>query len=235
MTGPITKRMGLWGATQVGKTSLLATALYKTNSRLASLTARPAAESIASKLLDVYRRLMTNQLVLGTAGSVDLQLTTSGGIDVDLVDISGIAATELHDPMSQQMLRTLDAVLFFIEYAPQAQQGEQIVTIEGALRELGDRPSALAVTKCEAHIPAGSTIWSVPAGWLEQTPMWLHHQHTLRRFEGRAWPTSAFGYHRETGLPAMILGEMGQLLPYNIQPIGVADTLEWLLAEMDCL
>lgn len=229
-----TKRVGLWGATQVGKTTLLATALFQDDSPLAPLVRADLSGSVNHNLFDVYRRLMTNQWVVPTAGSLAVRLTGSDGTRIEFVDVSGGGTLEMQDPESRNIVRGLDGVLFFVEYGG-LETGSQMLAVDAAMLELGDKPCALALTKCECHLQSESDVWDSPAGWLQDTPLWSAHQRTLQKFEGRAWPTSAFGYDEATGLPAVILGEMGQLLPFRIQPRNVAHPLAWVLNRLGCL
>jgi hypothetical protein len=111
-----------------------------------------------------------------------------------------------------------------------------MAAIEGALLACGpDTPVALALTKCERWLPDEADQWDRSSDWLTKTPLWTAHSATLKRFAGRAWPVSAFGFDPETALPAMILSEMGTLLPYNIRPRNVAAPLAALLSELQCL
>jgi hypothetical protein len=214
------KTVGLWGATQVGKTTMLATALFGNDPVLAPVVRGDAGGEVNRQLFDVYRRLMNNQWVQATASDTVRIPLRGNGTAVDLVDVRGRVTVELNKETARDIVRDLDAVLFLVEYDGQ-ETGNQILAIDGAVVELGDKPMALAFTKCECSLPSESPLWDRPEGWLQRTPLWVPHQRTLQRFEGHAWPTSAFGYDEVTGLPAVILGEMGQLLPYRIQPRNV--------------
>lgn len=228
-------RILIWGPTQVGKTALLATALYGGDPALASVVRADEGTSLNRELFDVIRRLKNNQWVPPTgADSTVILLPGVDGGAVELVDVRGGLTLEIQGPSARDLVRSAHAMLFLVEYMGQ-DTGNQMAAIEAAVLEMGDKPVALALTKCERWLLKEDDIWNCPEGWLEQTPLWATHHGTLRRFGGKAWPTSAFGYEESTGLPAVILGEMGQLLPFRINPRNVAQPLASLLRTLGCL
>jgi hypothetical protein len=234
MTAAKSIRIGLWGTTQVGKTALLATALFGGANVFRNVIRADDKTSINSYLFRAYRQLQNNRLVPQTA-SRDVSVSIAvGDTEVHLVDVAGQIVLEIDTEGVRSIVRGCDAMLFLFEYDGQS-QGDQIAAIQGASVEMGDKPVALALTKCERRLTRDDPIWQRPRNWLRSTPMWPSHSSTLGRFTDRAWPTSAFGYDAETGLPAIMLGEMGQMLPFRIQPRNVAEPLVFLLEELGCL
>jgi hypothetical protein len=92
-------------------------------------------------------------------------------------------------------------------------------------------PNGLAITKCERGLDTDDPHWLAPLGWWEEHPCWLPYRGVLRFFGNRVWPTSAYGFDRD-GRPACLLGEFGQLMPYNIQPKNVAVPFRWFFKEL---
>jgi hypothetical protein len=233
VTKPVT-RIALWGPTQVGKTALLATALYGDDPHLSHLIRQSTAGDVNTHLFDVHKRLMSNQFVPPTA--IDEVVISLGPEErlIQLVDVRGARVLDLQRPQVQDVVRGMDAILFVSEYdGPDA--GRQMAAIDAALIEHGDRPIALALTKCEQWLRHEDEAWDGPTDWLRSSPHWTSHQRTLSRFTQCAWVTSAFGYDSATNLPAVILGEMGQILPYRINPRNVTLPFVWLLGRLGCL
>src|SRR5262249_49084335 len=111
------KRVGLWGATQVGKTALLATALYGDDPVLQNLIRSDDAGSINMRLFDVYRRLRNNQLVPSTsANEAPVQLRIGTDYEVELLDVRGGLILEIGSEGVQSIVRSCDAMLFLVEY-----------------------------------------------------------------------------------------------------------------------
>src|SRR5688572_7169927 len=57
------KRLGVWGASRVGKTSLLAMALFGNDPVLRPLVQGDSGGAVNRELFDVYRRLVNNEYV----------------------------------------------------------------------------------------------------------------------------------------------------------------------------
>jgi hypothetical protein len=232
------KRIVLWGNTQVGKTALLATALYGRNPELSEVHVDASAKSGNYKLFEVWRRLRNNQWVPSTKDPVTVKLTTRIGCEVELVDVRGGMTLEFQQEGVADLIQGADAVLFLVRYDSD-NSADEIAAIEGACLEIqasaSDKPTALALTQCELHLKFEDAAWSDPGQCLRSCPLWATHEATLRRFERVVWPTSSYGYEPETRLPALILGEMGQLLPYRIDPLNVAKPLAYLLRKLGCL
>ena len=55
----------------------------------------------------------------------------------------------------------------------------------------------------------------------------------IERFGDAVWACSAFGFQGRLGLPAVMLGEFGQLLPFEIEPRGVHGALDWVLGALE--
>jgi hypothetical protein len=228
------KTVLLWGATQVGKTALLAAALYGNEPDLSAVQV-DRLEQLHGHLFEVWRRLKNNQWVPPTERDwTGIKLSGADGAPVELRDIRGGVTHELNQIGPQQLLESCDAILFMVEYNGR-QSADQIVAIDGAFRAASRKPFALAFTKCERWITYHDAIWDRQGRWIESTPLWKTHQGTLARFGNHIWPTSTFGYEATVGLPSVIVGEMGQLLPFRIAPKNVAKPLAFLLRELGCL
>jgi len=229
------KRIAYWGLTQIGKTALLATALYRDSAELARVRRNGPQGSINQSLFDVFLRLNQNQWVLPTSADwTGLSLVTEAGAEIEIVDIRGGLALEMHSPATRELLASCDGALFLAEYKGTG-AGAQMAAIEAAARETEGKVHALAFTKCERWLAYDDPVWDGGNGWIEHTPLWAAHSETLKRFRDAAWPTSSFGYDSVRALPAVIIGEMGQMLPFRINPRNVAKPLAWMLRQMESL
>jgi hypothetical protein len=234
MDGAKRIRLVLWATTRVGKTTLLATALYGNGPELARIRREGPHGSVNQHLFDVWYRLNHNQWVQATSADwTAIVLITDSGVEIELIDIRGGMALEIGNPATRELLASCDGILFLAEFdGPEA--GSQMAAIDGAAVEAVGKLQALAFTKCERWLTYDDPVWDRGEGWLERTQLWSAHSGTLARFQDCAWPTSAFGYGK-SALPAVILGEMGQILPFQISPRNTAKPLAWMLRKLGCL
>ena len=230
------KRILIWGSTRVGKTALLATALFSGAPELSVLSGKSEGGALYTRLFEAWLRLSRNQFVPAT--SVDenvIGFRISEQQQVELVDVRGRLATSLGvEQGARELLASADAVLFLAEYESPEQQ-IQMNAIQAAVVGHEKRPMAFALTKCEVRLRHEDPVWDAHPGWLRNTPFYRNHSRLLQYFHDSAWPTSAFGYAEPERLPAIILGEFGQSLPFRIQPRNVALPLAYLLGELGCL
>jgi hypothetical protein len=226
----------LWGDTQVGKTTLLTTALYaRQEGRLADLVDRTrSAPALASTLLPHWRRLSRSLWTQPTAQDfIDIPLITNSGNTLRLRDVRGGLSRQLEDPVVLRELTAAapDAYLFMLEWGTR-DLNNQLLAVTASLDLCGDRPRGLVFTKCERAFDEGDRCWRGGPGWWRTHPALLPHAHVLDGFGDAVWPCSAYGYHQRLGQPALLLGEFGQLMPFEIQPVGVNDPFDWVLDRL---
>jgi len=226
----------LWGDTQVGKTTLLTTALYgRPDGRLADVVDRTrSAAALAGTLMPHWRRLSRSQGVQPTrADFVDVALVTRSGNALTLRDVRGGLTRRLEDPAVLGGLVEVapDAYVFLVEWGAR-DLTTQLLAVSGALDLCGERPRTLAFTKCERALDEGDRRWRARPGWWRDEPALAAHEPLLAGFGDGVWPCSAFGYDARLGRPALVVGEFGQLLPRDIQPVGVNDPFDWVLDRL---
>jgi len=219
----------------VGKTSLLATALYHTDqkvklpgidwSRCGGATVRVVAQH--------WQRLNTERWVRPTSEEhIDLDLTLSDGGIVRIRDVRGQITQEIQQPWVQEQLEEADAFLFLLEWRAR-EVARQIDAIRNSHQFWGTKPRALTFTKCERHLPQNHPAWSRTQDWWHGEEWCLRREDELKEwFDDRIWPSTAYGYSGSTGDPAIILSEFGQALPFGVRPQGVAAPLAYLLGEL---
>lgn len=226
----------LWGDTQVGKTTLLTTALYGPRAgRLEAVVDRGrSASALASTLLPHWRRLSRNLWIQPTSQDfIDIPLVTKSGNNLRLRDVRGGLSRQLESPavLAELERDRPDAYLFLLEWDSR-DLGNQMLAVTGALDLCGDRPRGLVFTKCERTLDEGDPCWRGEARWWRAQPALAPHAHVLESFGEAVWACSAYGYHAATGQPAVLLGEFGQLMPYQIAPQGVSEPFDWLLDRL---
>lgn len=226
----------LWGDTQVGKTTMLTTALYGNQvGRLGAVVDRSRSGTVlATTLLPHWRRLSRCLWLQPTSQDfIDIPLVTKSGNSLRLRDVRGGLSRQLEDPavLAELAASAPDAYIFMLEWETR-DLNNQMLAVTGALDLCGERPRGLVFTKCERSLDEGDSCWRGQPGWWREHPGLLSHAHVLESFGDAVWPCSAYGYHGRLGQPAVLLGEFGQLMPYQIQPVGVNDPFDWALDRL---
>lgn len=221
----------IWGDTQVGKSTLLTTALMADDSGLTGIDRAQSARAIATTVVPQYQRLSACHWVSPTVRQpIDIDLVTTAGTPIRLRDVPGSLTRDIHLPDVQQRLMESSAVLYLVEWNAQ-DLNRQMAAIRSTWRLLDGKPQALAITKCERGLTMEDEAWQCAPGWWRRG-RWLNHGDLLEQFGSAVFPTTAYGYHFDTGLPALIIGEYGQLLPFGFRPRGVGEPLQNLLVRM---
>lgn len=225
------KKLLLWGETQVGKTTLLASGLLSRTDELPGVDWEASIESVEGVLRERWLRLCKNMPILGTAWREDVQLTFKNGEQLVVSDVQGGMTGETHQPDVQKLLKEADGILVVMEWQPQ-NLASQMNAVEVATGLFANRVLGLAFTKCERAFSAGDPCWSNSSeDWWRKKHEYERYDHILSRFGSAVWPTSAFGYdddHR----PACVLGEFGQVLPYQVEPRNVRLPFELFFREL---
>lgn len=226
------KNILIWGHTQVGKTTLLSTAFYDNPSRIQVIDRRASGRAMSQTLLPTWERLRVGELTVPTAAEfLDLSLQTHNGEQVSIRDVKGHITSQMHRDDVSQHVGNANAVIFVVEWGARELQ-RQMNAIDGAWPLCSQLPTALLLTKCELSLSIDDPAWERKPGWWEDRRVWRHYKETLSRFGDSVWPCSAYGYNKNSGRPAVILGEFGQVFPYMIKPQGVAEPFEYILRQL---
>ena len=153
----------LWGDTQVGKTTLLTTALYaRQEGRLAGLVDRSrSAAALAGTLLPHWRRISRGLWVQPTSQDfIDVPLFTRSGNVLRLRDVRGGLSRQVEEPAVLRELSASapDAYLFLVEWGSR-DLNNHMLAVTGALDLCADRPRGLVFTKCERALDEGDPCW----------------------------------------------------------------------------
>ncbi len=224
------KKLVLWGATQVGKTTLLASGLLSGTNRLPGIDWEASIESVEGVVRERWRRLKRNMPILATERMEDVTLFFDNGGHLVIRDIQGGLTGQTDKLHVQELLKEADGILVVMEWMG-ANLEEQMNAVEIAATIFSNRLIGLAFTKCERELRANDPRWNAEPGWWNNERTYGEFSGVLERFGGAVWPTSAFGFDKN-GRPACVLGEFGQLLPYGVRPRAVNEPFEWFFREM---
>jgi len=225
------KLLLLWGDTQVGKTTLVAAALKGRQREL------PMVDFVNSPDVDTvlgyqWSRLQRNLLVMPTKHDkhLDVLLTLRDGGSLEVRDIPGALTAEVHKPEVRELVLRADAILLVAEWQARNLEGQMnAIGISWAI--LQERLTGLAFTKCERRLDAGDPEWRGEPGWWKSGGFRVKHEQLLEEFGEAVWPTSAYGYDADSR-PNCLLGEFGQVIPFNVSPKNVAAPFQWFLKRL---
>lgn len=221
----------LWGDTQVGKTTLIVTALGPSVDTIGVIDRLKSAKATGALFADL-QRLRTQRLTGGTTQShVDVDLWLSDGRCVRVRDIRGGLTRVVDKDHVIERLTGASVVLFVVEWKARDVEN-QFNAIRGAWDHLLGAKCGLVFTKCETDFKKEDRAWKGENGWWKEFG-WLGAYHeVVSRFGEAVWPTSSVGYDLRTGYPAVILGEFGQLLPYHVCPLNVHAPFDWAFRQI---
>ena len=227
-----TKRLVLWGDTQVGKTAFLATSLSHARERFPEIDWGRSADSLAENITPHWQRLSRNLWIESTSAIKEIQLSLTTGHQLIFVDVKGGAVRQESNADARQQLKDANAVLFLVEWNGQ-NMPRHFLAIDTAWPEVAQLTKGLVFTKCERNFQYEDPAWEAKPGWWSASDVIHPYAHILRRFpEDAIWPVSAYGYNTRTLRPAVILGEFGQMMPYQVNPRKVAEPLRWILDRL---
>lgn len=223
----------VWGDTQVGKTALLTVAFngsFDSELVAAGLDVARSVESIHQAYGHSWRALRENQPTAATAQVNDTEIVLANGRAILLRDIRGGDVRRDHEPaIMSRLYQGADVALFLVDPTA-ATLGRQFAQVSAPLRLFSQRPRGLVFTKCELLLEEYHSAWNADRDWWRAVPRLAPHEALIGQFGPAVWPTSAFGYH--DGHPAVILGEFGELLPYQINPKGVLEPFKWMFQQL---
>jgi hypothetical protein len=224
----------LWGETQVGKTTLLATGLLARPAELPEIDWTAGHEGDGrEKVLGHWHRLRRNQLIEPTSRETSLTLTLRNGNRLRVRDTRGGDSREPFGVVANPAGlagETPQGVLFVTEWEG-LDVARHMAAVEAALPLCRGRKVGLAFTKCEKELDPEDPGWRGGLGWWREHECWRPYATVLGQFGRQVWATSAYGYDPD-GRPACLLGEFGQLMPYQVDPYNVAAPFAWFFKEL---
>jgi hypothetical protein len=225
----------LWGETQVGKTTLLAAGLLARPGELPEIDWAAGGERDGrDKVLGHWHRLRRNLLLEPTSREAVLTLTLRNGNRLTVRDVRGGDCREpfrvIGDPAEGVENAAPHGVLFVTEWEGQ-DVAQHMAAVEAALPLCRGRKVGLAITKCEKELDADDPGWRGAEGWWREHDCWRPYAALLASFGRQVWATSAYG-HAADGRPACLLGEFGQVMPYQVEPRNVAAPFAWFFKEL---
>lgn len=231
-------RILLWGDTQTGKTSLVASAFHAEAGRPHGIDHIRSEAEVQRVLWQNWESLRLGRHVGATAFDtppihIHVNLVDDRGERVVIEDIPGGMVRDIPKEDVQQRLASADAYLVFVEWESR-HCARQFNAVLGAREILRGKPSALVFTKCDRRLSFDDPLWRRRGPWWQDVP-WLRDpviQQAIDPFDGSVWLSSAVGYHDHSGEPAVLLGEFGDLIPWNVHPRGVVEPFEYLLTTL---
>jgi hypothetical protein len=226
--------VALWGASQVGKTTTLAAYFGK---QIPPWIDQEDAETRGTLrgFREIWDALRRNQLVAGTSAPKVFSLRRRDGTVVGFRDMQGGQVRFPNQNGSEtDALFKADAAMVFCEW-PGARSADDENALENALIDLlPERPTALVITKCEAHLSEGEFLN------FAADPLEFSHRHTplapllplMEKFQAhfkrlQIAPITVYGWNG--GRPAHFHDELGRLVPWNIRPADVERPFDFLL------
>lgn len=232
------RRVALWGASQVGKTTTLAAYLGKYRPQWIHRDDKMTRETVRG-FQQLWGTLQRNRLAAGTTKEGHYTLRHRDGCAIQFRDMQGANA---RDPVAHgddaDALARADAVMMFLEW-PGTRAADSRAAIDNALQELSpDRPTVLLITKCEGHLTAGefASFANDPLGFARRKGSSADLTELLESFvahfrEGALFPVTVYGWN--AGKPAHFYDEFGRLVPWYIQPAFVDRPFEYILNRLD--
>ena len=227
----------LWGHTQVGKTSLFASAFCgeegaKLAQHFPDYDREKNFENL-SRLDTLFRTLKSGQKLPATTGDEkthDFRLDFAKRKRIVFQDIKGGLVDQITTNENiKRELREAEILLCMIQW--NANYLVRELNSVKALFPYFEEKMALVFTKAEKGLAHDDEAWKAQKGWWKTIPWLEKHHETMERFEHRVWPVSCYGY-QDDGTPSLTLGEFGQIMPYNIKPHKVLEPIKWAIETL---
>lgn len=220
-----------WGETQVGKTSLFATAFCgEEGEKLASAFSTFDREKNfhnLARLNALFQVLKAGQKIEATGDERphNFELAFSDRKNIVFQDIKGSLVGEWnHNDIIKKEVEEADVLLCVIQWKSPFLIRE-LNAIYSILPYCKNK-IGLIFTKAEKGLAHDDPAWNAELGWWRSLDWLQDKSGLLEHFEERIWPVSCYGF-QEDGTPSLSLGEFGQLIPYNIKPKNVLAPIIW--------
>jgi hypothetical protein len=230
----------MWGASQVGKTTALATYVCERTPSWLRLDEEVTLTTVAT-LADTWNLLRQNRLPPGTGITQKFDFRDSADRLIRFRDMKGGDAMAL-EKTHREDLASAEALLVFVSW-PGERDVDNLIAAENALLlfNTAHKPTALVITKIECFLTpeqvgvitanplackdlqsAGRRRLNVPREFVN----------LINRFPAEAvFPISVYGYG-EDHRPAHYPDEFGRLVPWKIRPLNVARPFEHVIARL---
>jgi len=234
--GLLELRISLWGASQVGKTTTLAAYFgLETPSWVEQQDAE--TRRTLHSFREVWDALRRNQLVAGTPGPKQFSVRHRAGLRLTFRDMRGGAVRAAGDSEEHETLFQSDAALVFCEW-PERRMADNETALTTALIELvPDHPTAVVITKCEAHLSEGELLQfaGMPLDFATRHPGLAPLRTLLQRYRAhfnrlQIAPVTVYGWNG--GRPAHAYDEFARLIPSDIHPVAVERPFEFILQAL---
>jgi hypothetical protein len=223
-----TQDIVLWGSTQVGKTTALASYLAIPPSWIAD---DDASRTELWAVRSDWNLLKQNHLVAGTSKAMWRPFQHRDGAMIRFRDIRGGHSLDSADEAA--VLRKTSAALLFVEWPAQRALIDELA-IENALAQIpAATPRALVITKCESQLTSAEFAMCVasPRKFAEERPPGVALRRLLSKFQGDAvFPITVYGW--KDGLPAQYYNEFGHFVPWAIEPAMVERPFDYIVAQV---
>ena len=222
--------VALWGGSQVGKTSVLAAYLghlHEYNDWID--TTHEPSNNAKHVFVEIWNRLISNQLVSGTVEASNFELRHKEGWSVQFRDMKGglsyVASTPTEDTRA---LQSADAAMLFVEWPGPGTENRLRPALDALHLLQKHLPVALVITKCEGYLTKLQLrdFASDPIKFASKNsiPSQLAELLNLFKREFRSegadiFPVTVYGWHNDR--PALFLDEFGRNVPWRIDPIFV--------------
>lgn len=228
------KTILMWGDSATGKSSLITAALFDPQSRFPAIDMeQTGAAANAVRLNEHWRDLREGRPGAPTAeDKIDIAIHRRDGVAVLLRDVRGGLVDQAADAATLRTVRSAAVLLFVMDF--QARDAvRQLRAIDGIWNICSNVAKGLVFTKCELHLDYDHQAWNGELDWWQEFPELRIFGSHIERFGDAVFPTSVYGYHPRSMLPALTLGEFGEIRPFNIAPRGVVRPFAWALEQID--
>lgn len=226
----------LWGASQAGKTTVLATYFCNLECQPKWLDVG-AQETVSTlvKLAPIWNALQRNELPPTTLVAEEFYLVRHR--DGRLIRFRDMRGGNTENPANNmadvEALRKADALILFVEW-PSRTAVLNVIAVGNARLFSGNCPKALAVTKVESFLtPEKLVRFSLsPLAVAEEMSLDRDFVQILKSVPAAdIAPVTVYGY-LEDGYPAHYRDEFGRFVPYKVGPRNVALPFERALGNL---
>lgn len=224
----------LWGGTQVGKTTVLATYLCHRPPPWLD-TAAPETRATLRHFAVIWNALRRNELRPGTIREEYYLVRRKDGRLIRFRDMKGGNTGDTSKNEADfEALRKANALILFIQW-PKHGSTLDVIAVENALLFASHCPRVMAITKVEGFLtPEKLTLFSLsPVQVAREMGLSLDFVELLQHIPpSDIVPLSVYGYS-EDDYPAHYRDEFGRFVPWYIKPRNVALPFERVLEELD--
>jgi hypothetical protein len=222
----------LWGASQVGKSTLLASYLCRHKPEWLDLNA-PETQETLDQLSSVWNALRENRLPPATVSARLYEVRHKDGHLIHFRDMKGGNAADLaRNKEDAAALRQASALMILAEW-PGQRTVSDVIAAETALRYAGNRPLVVVITKVECFLTQEKlALFSLnPVSVAEQLDLPPDFVDLLKSVPASdIIPVSVYGY--SGGYPAHYRDEFGRLVPRFIKPHNIVLPFERALESL---